>query len=259
MLTPEVGPRIGNFLYWWLHAHAEQAKGRDLRVVTPARLDPWLDAFPVVRAQLAVTQDAVRLRDRRTWPAPSLHQRFGSDFTARELADFVQAALLTPLMAVPTPRLPSAAVVVNVRRGDYYADPHLRGLFGIDVRGYLALALGRITDRHPPTHVHVVSDDVQWCRRELADLLHSPGTAVTYADDADPLVHLATLAKADRLVGANSTFSYWGGYVATVRSPSTHIVMPSFHSRNFHDGRAIQLDPSWDAVEELPGGWFGPN
>jgi hypothetical protein len=256
MLTPPLGPRVGNFLYWWLHAHVRQAAGQPYRVVTPDHLEPWLVAHPALR-DYGVREDQVGLTDRREWPAADLHMRFGIDFDLDALTGFVRSALLEPRGSAP-PALGPDDLVVNVRRGDYYADPGFRARFGIDVHGYLAVALDRVADRGPIPRIHVVSDDIAWCRASLTPLLANRADELTWAAPGDPVTDLDTLSRARRLIGANSTFSYWGGYIASVRHEGrVHVVMPGFHAAGVHDGRAVQLDPAWDRVEEPDAGWFG--
>lgn len=112
----------------------------------------------------------------------------------------------------------------------------------------------------PSPEFHVVSDDVPWCQEHLGPRLGARQVPVTYVTPEDtPGDHLAYLAGARRLILANSSFSYWGAYLSNVRHQDNHalVVSPWFHAR-LADGTpygAIQLDPRWTVVTEIPGGW----
>ncbi len=74
-----------------------------------------------------------------------------------------------------------------------------------------------------------------------------------------PEVHLAMLSNAPRLILANSTFSYWGGYLSSWRFGSpARVVAPWFHIRTDLGGAAWQLDPRWSVVEDIPSNWALP-
>lgn len=261
LLTPAPGPRFGNFLYFWLHAHALQRAGRDYVVRTPDYMGEWLDLLPFVRERLTVPFTGIRPWDRREWPEETFLQRFGTDFSPDDLERFVTDALLdSPLLTQSVSSAPEIAedeVVVNVRRGDYYSDPVFRERFGFDVPAYLAAAAATLAELGPIERVHIVSDDPEWCGQHLSraswwgteDVTVVPGTD-TAADN------FRMIASARRLIGTNSTFSYWGAYVATVRHGArVEVVMPAFHARGINKGLAYQLDPRWLVVAEPPGGW----
>lgn len=238
IMTPRVGLRLGNLLYVWLQAHARTAEGSPTLAMNVPAMDPWLHAFPALRT-LTMDPADLRFHDRRTWDPVYLYQRYGVDFHREELAAFVRDVL--------APELPSDyadAVVINVRRGDYYTDH--RAKYEFDQVGYIAAALDHVS---PASEIRVVSDDPEWCRTHLDPLLRGRAKAVAY-DDADPLANFLAVATASRLIGANSTFSYWGGYVAAVVRPGAVIVMPRFHGR-MAPGRtdAHQLDPRWIALD----------
>lgn len=259
LLTPNPGPRFGNFLYYWLHASILQRAGVDYRVQTHAHLDPWLDLLPGIRERYSVPVDGLAWRDRREWPPPEQFQVLGQDFQVADVAAFARETLL-PAPALSR-RLDADVVVVNVRRGDYYSRSDFRAAYGFDIRAYVEEGLRRMDERSPVRSVRIISDGLDWCREHLDDVIRpfdaapawGPGTA------SSPVADLAVLAGAARLVGANSTFSYWGAYLAEVRRPDAHIVMPGFHSRLVPDGRAYQVLPTWDVVDDLPGGWTAPS
>lgn len=256
VLTAFPGPRLGNVLYFWLQAHRRSRPGRPWLVQVPPEVVPWLDDLPALR-DWSVERPATR--DRRTWPPPRLWQRFGEDFTRADVDAFVRETILDSPLLRDAPAAPAGRVVVNVRRGDYYSDPKHRAHYAMDIPAYVREGLRRCAARAPIGSILVVSDDPAWCATHLADLGADHGAEVRIAPRATPAEHFVTLATAERLVGANSTFSYWAGHVLTTRlAGSGHVVMPRFHARHVGDGRADQLDPSWDVVEELPGGWADP-
>lgn len=238
IMTPPAGLRFGNWLYLWLDAHQRTAAGQPTRVLEAPGMDPWFSVFPALR-ELTVTRGELRFHDRRDWNDKDWRQVFGSDYTRESLRAFIRDALADRVERGPRDRL-----VINVRRGDYYARPELRARYGFDQLGYLAAALERFDEVRD---VLVVSDDADWCRQNVEALL--PHTAdIAYADP-DPAANFLAVAGTRRLIGMNSTFTYWGAYVADYLWDDAEMVMPLFHSRLFADTSAHQLDPRWVALE----------
>lgn len=260
LLTPNPGPRFGNFLYYWLQAYCQQGDGRNYRVQVHDHLEPWLRDLPTVRDQLSVRTAGLGFFDRRDWPPVGQFQRVGSDFERRQLGAFVNEHLTgSPLLA--RSEIADDSVVVNVRRGDYYSVTKFRDLYAYNVPAYVESALRRAEAIEPVREVCVISDDVQWSRENLDAVLRSGGATVKYGPkDPGPKGDFRALATATRIIGTNSTFSYWGAYIATVRhGPKAHILMPRFMSRQLtNGGRATQLLPEWDVIESIPGGWTCP-
>jgi len=238
-MTPPVGLRFGNWLYLWLHAHEQSALGQPWRVLEAPGMQEWFEAFPRLR-ELTVTRDELRFHDRRDWGEHSWNQRFGEEFSREGLQSFIRDAIVPRI-----PRDDSDTVVVNVRRGDYYAQDHLRERYAFDQVGYLQEALGLIG---PATRVRLVSDDPEWCEQNLDALLHEHAEEVVY-EPRGAVGNFLAVSSARRLIGTNSTFSYWGGYIADVLHDDARIVMPRFHARMEHATDAHQLDPSWVIID----------
>lgn len=254
--------QFGNLMYEWMHAFNARAEGRDVVCLRTPAADAWLPVLGDPLARLLVEPTAVRRLDRRE---RGLHNEFGLSFDAADLArfdaGFVAPSGIVDLEWVPAPdRMGVRDVVVNVRRGDYFSSETNRRNYAFDLEEYLSEALatcrrtGGTIER-----VHVVSDGIRWCREHLG-WLASYADRLTFADAGQPpAVHLAVLANAPRLVLANSTFSYWGGYLSTLRhGRPEQVVAPWFHIRSDRDGAAWQLDPRWSVVRDLPSGWALP-
>lgn len=251
--TPTRGLGFGNFLYLWLHAHLLQEQGHNYRVLATPAMKTWLDAFPLIYERLAVERSAVRVWDRREWPSDTLYQSFGSDYSREQLRNFINTYISAELGPVTDS---GEVVVLNVRRGDYYSVPHYREVYGFNIAGYVREALAAARSVAPVGSIVVVSDDPRWCERNLHEVLSSYSDHVEYVTHAaGPLANFRTVATADRLIGTNSTFSYWGGYVADVIRDDAQIIMPVFHGRWQADSSSYQLDPRWTTIRDVPGGW----
>ncbi|WP_309127642.1 alpha-1,2-fucosyltransferase [Microbacterium sp.] len=238
LCTPPTGMRLGNFLYLWLNAHLHQAEGADVMVRESYGMAQWLQRFPALR-ELTLAPREVRFSDRREWDPEWLYQRFGVDFGRDQLHAFVREVFAGQVTHGPPARL-----VVNVRRGDFYAT-QFEAKHGFQIVPYVQAALKLFPERRD---VLVVSDDAEWCRTRLDRMLRDGAEQVDYAAP-DPLRNLLALAGSHSLIGANSTFSYWGAYIADALHDDARIVMPRFHARMAHGSDAYQLDPSWTALD----------
>lgn len=251
----------GNQAYAWFWAWRGGPREQWRRALRTEAMQPWLEVFPAARA-LTIDRRDVRFTDRRLLtgnlepdaPVPAFHK----DFTAAEQDAFVGEVLLGPgpfRDLVEQRRGPAGDVVVNVRRGDYY-DPAHRAEFGMDIQAYLRDALDRVAATGAITSIRVVTDDPQWCRSNLRWLVERTAVLDLATEPRTPVSDLATLAGAPRLVLANSTFSYWGGYLAEVvrRAASTpgDTWAPSGFSRSVNGGRSWLLDDRWQVVDSHP-------
>lgn len=109
-----------------------------------------------------------------------------------------------------------------------------------------------------PSEILVVSDDVTWCRRELAWLADL--VVVRHLDDPAPVRDFAAVAGARRMVITNSTFSYWAAHLSNLVHGDNHaeVWAPRFFDRTQNGGDSWLLDERWSIVEDLPGGWDLP-
>ena len=244
---------VGNHLYLWLWADIRVARGEDTVVLRRPTMDAWLPHFPDI-APLVIDRAQVGLADRRVVDSP---QRFGIDFTADELAAFVERRVRTApaIAAVDPAEVDPDRLVVNSRRGGYDSTTKFRGASGLDLDAYVQTAGERAAADRRIGSIHVVSDGIDWCRARLGWLAdHAP---LTFAEGETPLQNLVTVATARRLLLTNSTFSYWGGYISNVLHGDNHadVYAPWFHARTIANGRAYQLDPRWTIIDDIPGGW----
>ena len=241
------GLRLGNVLYFALHANLQQASGVNYRVLDPGPDEDWRRDLPSLNS-LLLHPSKLRLTDHRAHIPPSFLQTFGDDFTRTQLEQFVRDRLSDVLRGTFAPD--EDMVVLNVRRGDYYSDPTFRSLFGFDVPDYTRRAIAALEQSSGPANqILVVSDDPTWCTANLGFLDYGR-RSVRFSAGADtPLDNLRSIAQARRLVITNSTFSYWGAYASSVlHADPVEVWAPDLHSRGVRGGRPWQHDPRWHAL-----------
>lgn len=254
--------RLGNFLYLWLHAFIEQKRGNDSLVLETPEMMRWRDEFPYVFKTLVISRNEVRFNDRRLVAGPL--QQYGNDFTREQLDSFIDCAVKpagTPFAGRIEAELDQFDLTINIRRGDYYSVPRWRGEYSFDIVEYIRTVTSEIRRQRPIESIHIVSDDLEWCRIKLRWL-----SDLAIVTEPKPHTHvcqqLAMLAGSRRLILTNSTFSYWGGYlsenIGRHGETQREIWAPWFHNRYAPDGgKAVQLSDTWNVVASIPGGWDG--
>lgn len=129
---------------------------------------------------------------------------------------------------------------LHVRRGDYLTTP---GFAMQDSLAYYrrAIATARAQLGHLP--LLIFTDDQPWCRNQVefeganypSSLPHSP-----------PYVDMYLMSQCAGLIIANSSFSWWGGYMGPITRP---IFCPPIWTLGL-DARNIRVyPPSWTIVE----------
>lgn len=258
--TPEF-MGFGNQLYLWAWAHAHRDETPAPRVLVIDKMRYWIPYFPAVQPWLIEPEQVSALDQREHfWAEPDAHSGDPRGYTDESRAAFIRDWLLTSpeLASVAASELAAGDVLtLNVRRGDYYSNPAHRPEFAIDLESYLRLAVASAVEADGPVRrVHVVSDDVAWCRQHLS-WLSEVASVVTYpAADDGPIHNFRDICSARRLVISNSTFSIWGAAVAaTALGGGTSVWAPAFFQRRYGPGRCYEYDRQWSFVDELPGGW----
>ncbi|MFW0110146.1 alpha-1,2-fucosyltransferase [Rothia sp. P13129] len=256
-LIPRIA-RGGNWLYEWMKAHAEHHEtGNDVYVAQMPGMDVWLEEFPLLKD---FTLDAQKIRF-RSLREIGMHQRIREQFTEEQIQRFVHEVLLSSehfqqKIAHAQKYVGEDTLVINVRRGDYYSHAHIHKNFGIDTVAYLREATQHMLKVHAPSNILVTSDDTQWCAEHLGfleDIAPTQFEKIGYGMFGD----FAALAVSRHIILTNTTFGYWGAYVATVRQ-NAQVWAPNVHELEQKiDHRTSQAPfqhlQSWTAVTPTDG------
>jgi hypothetical protein len=137
------------------------------------------------------------------------------ELTVKTAADSENVAMAEAIQSV-------AAVSVHVRRADYVTDPQTALKHGACSVDYYRSAIGVATAEVRNPHFFVFSDDSGWAQANL--VFDRPVTHVTHnkADRNYEDLRLMTLCR--HHIIANSTFSWWGGWLGT--NPQRMVIAP---------------------------------
>ncbi|MEU4207245.1 alpha-1,2-fucosyltransferase [Rothia terrae] len=219
--------RGGNWLYEWAYAYENGVmNNRAVRVCYIEGMDLWIKEFPKLE-NLTIRKKDIPLRDQR---APGFFQ----DIENRNMLDSFVHNILTdsPSFKKRLEKfngLGSNDLVINVRRGDYYSNEAIRRNFGIDTVNYISKATREAFAHHQYQRIFVVSDDLVWCEKNL-DFLQDYAPTDFTKHGSCMFDDLAFLASASALILTNTTFGYWGAYIAEALRSVT-VYAPNMHER----------------------------
>ncbi|HSY17149.1 MAG TPA: glycosyltransferase, partial [Candidatus Acidoferrales bacterium] len=147
-----------------------------------------------------------------------------------------QQALAEKIKACP-------AVCLNVRRGDYVANPVANDFHGVCDESYFHAAVAEIQKQVPGAHFFIFSDDVEWCR--TANLTNgAPFTLVPHEFAGDRFAaYLQLMAACRHFILPNSSFGWWAAFLGTAPDKMVFIPVPWFDN------------PFNNTVDMLPAGW----
>ena len=121
--------------------------------------------------------------------------------------------------------------VVHIRGGDYRNHENINK-FGVLSDKYYRRVLGKSNDRLR----FVVTDDIDWAKT-LINL--QPYERIFGPADLDSITCLALMSGSKSLVAANSTFSWWGGFLAASQGGQVIFPEPIFKSNALFSGNAL--------------------
>lgn len=127
-------------------------------------------------------------------------------------------------------------LAISVRRGDYVNNPSYAQL---PITHYILAMFERFPDWRERS-ILVFSDDIPWCRVHFGCLSN-----VYFSENNNEIEDLCLLSQCHSFIISNSTFSWWGAYLAEMEHP-VKVVRPAHH----FDGRLLEQNDVRDYYPE---------
>lgn len=134
----------------------------------------------------------------------------------------------------------NGVIVAHVRRGDYALYPDKHPILPIS---YYEKALSDKND----CQINIVTDEYEWCKNNLFLDKHE----CHFVSGCSNIEDLFTMANANFVIMANSSFSWWGAFFAWMRNKAT-IICPSkeqyYGSGNSHISTEYIYPSEWKQI-----------
>lgn len=114
------------------------------------------------------------------------------------------------------------AISVHIRRGDYVSSSSAAAFHGVCSMDYYERAIEHVARQLAKPVLYIFSDDPDWTRQNLKSPY--PSHYVNHNSPADAFQDLRLMSHCKHHVIANSSFSWWGAWLAT--SPDKIVVAP---------------------------------
>lgn len=137
------------------------------------------------------------------------------------------------------------SVSVHVRRGDLLS-PENAALLMPSMDSYYKRAISAVLSNLDGARLYCFSDDPEWCVEHLATA-GVPLVVVSEAHTNDPLPEFFLMTQCRHHIIANSTFSWWGAWLA--HQPSAHVIAPARWESNGAIDMSTFLPPEWNRLE----------
>jgi hypothetical protein len=162
-----------------------------------------------------------------------------ADFTPRQPLAGTNARLLALARS-------DRSVGLHVRRGDFVNLDDVAQLHGLCSVDYYRRAINLIRNRCPECRFLVFSDDPEWARAELP--LDSSAVFVT-GNEQQPEHDLALMSACKHHILANSSFSWWAGWLGY--SPEQIVIAPApWYASPKLDARDLAVS-RWQYISRL--------
>lgn len=245
--------RGGNFLYYWMWASTAGNSRRSAKVEFQEAVLQWIAEFPLA-AHLTVPKKDVPLL-RTEWVSGRRH-RYGIDFDRNTVEQFSLALIESSWRFRERQNrlrriIDDDTAVINVRRGDYYQHAHLEKTYGLANERYVPAAVSLARDAGRPCRkLFLVSDDIAWCRQHIVPRLSEEVIIDEHREGM--FDDLAALSIARTSIISNSTFSFWGAFLASSTRADHLGIAPPYHLKDDAGNRNREaFDPNWLTVELL--------
>lgn len=146
----------------------------------------------------------------------------------------VQRMRLSSKFSILTKTQKINRIAVHVRLGDYKNDANAKLSFGLTTPSYYLNSINFfLSDFMEAPEIVIISDDIEAAKEFLP--LSATLSNVHYISNSNAILDLSELVKSSHIVMSNSTFSWWGAWMAY----------------NFHQSKVIYPRP-WFANKSDP-------
>lgn len=139
------------------------------------------------------------------------------------------------------------SIAIHIRRGDYVQSRSAAAIYrSLPLASYYEPCVNAWLRKHPTGKAYVFSNDLDWCRQQLQ--LPCPVHFIGHVSASHAYEDMVMMSKAQALVIANSTFSWWSAWLNTRLDREIYAPRRWFHPGTL-DGRNVNC-ADWKLVDD---------
>ena len=117
-------------------------------------------------------------------------------------------------------------IAVHMRYGDYRTNHQARAFHGLTDPSYFVESISLALEKGEKPEVLILSDEPDHAFKELSAAGLDKELKIEFGNSKDQLGDLALMASSTTVVTSNSSFSWWGSWIASQRS-GANVYMPT--------------------------------
>ncbi len=131
------------------------------------------------------------------------------------------------------------SISIHVRRGDYLNS----NFISLASTNYYMNALSFIEGMESAISfkLYIISDDIEWCKKNLKYLSEYNHEYITGNQDYEDMY---LMTKCKYVIIANSTFSWWGGYLSSAK----RVIAPKYITKNQKEETQYLYPNNWIVI-----------
>jgi len=130
---------------------------------------------------------------------------------------------------------------LHIRRGDYVSNQQTNQFHGTCSLAYYQQAVGQLVDKVNEAEIFVFSDDIPWAKENL--VFDLPMTFVDHNSAKNAYEDLRLMTACKYFVIANSSFSWWGAWLA------------QYNTKEVYAPKLWFADQTINTQDLIPPGW----
>lgn len=144
--------------------------------------------------------------------------------------------------------LQSNSIGVHIRRGDYISLNEAKDYHGALPVEYYKSSIAKVAQFLDSPSFFIFSDDIAWCEQNIS-INNATVTYVSHNLSQDSWQDLVLLSFCRHQIIANSSFSWWGAWIADQRYGSDrHVVAPKKWFANESNGASDRFPAHWELI-----------
>ncbi|EBN1215026.1 alpha-1,2-fucosyltransferase, partial [Salmonella enterica] len=122
------------------------------------------------------------------------------------------------------------SIALHIRRGDYISNHEAMNTHGVCSLNYYISSVSYVKRMVANISFFVFSDDIQWCKENAREIFNSDDE-VHYVEGNSQEVDMWLMSAAKHHIIANSSFSWWGAWLARDANNMTIAPIPWFDKK----------------------------